>query len=146
MVTKEYAKAYKEVITILDYVPKSDIDKIPKEKLEFYKSNMDKEYKYKIDESKKFEEQEISNITKAILANIFKNYWANPYQKDRIETKEKYDLKKIEEAKEKRYNPNNIFKKKYTDNNTSINLPVEVKKEKFVNKLIRIIKSIIKKR
>ena len=44
MVTKEYAKAYKEVITILDYVPKSDIDKIPKEKLEFYKSNMDKEY------------------------------------------------------------------------------------------------------
>lgn len=146
MVTKEYAKAYKEVITILDYVPKSDIDKIPKEKLEFYKSNMDKEYEYKIDESKKFEEQEISNITKAILANIFKNYWANPYQKDRIETKEKYDLKKIEEAKEKRYNPNNIFKKKYTDNNTSINLPVEVKKEKFVNKLIRIIKSIIKKR
>ena len=146
MVTKEYAKAYKEVITILDYVPKSDIDKIPKEKLEFYKSNMDKEYEYKIDESKKFEEQEISNITKAILSNIFKNYWANPYQKDRIETKEKYDLKKIEEAKEKRYNPNNIFKKKYTDNNTSINLPVEVKKEKFVNKLIRIIKSIIKKR
>ena len=146
MVTKEYAKAYKEVITILDYVPKTDIDKIPKEKLEFYKSNMDKEYEYKIDESKKFEEQEISNITKAILANIFKNYWANPYQKDRIETKEKYDLKKIEEAMEKRYNPNNIFKKKYTDNNTSINLPVEVKKENFVNKLIRIIKSIIKKR
>ena len=35
-------------------------------------------------------------ITKAILANIFRDYWAAPYQKERIEAKEKYDLKKLE--------------------------------------------------
>ena len=77
MITKEYAIAYKEVMTILSYVPKSDVDKIPQEKLEFYKSNMDKEYEYKIDETKQFEEQEMSDITKAVLANIFKDKQVN---------------------------------------------------------------------
>lgn len=147
MITKEYAIAYKEVMTILSYVPKSDVDKIPQEKLDFYKSNMDNEYEYKIDETKQFEEQEMSDITRAVLANIFKDYWATPYQKGRIEAKEKYDLQKMEEEKSKKYNPNNIFKDKQADKIiTSSNLPVEVKKENFFEKLVRFIKNIINKR
>ena len=147
MITKEYAMAYKEVITILSYVPKSDIDKIPPEKIKFYKSNMDKNYEYKIDETKQFEEQEMSDITKAVLANIFKDYWATPYQKERIIAKEKYDLQKIEEEKSKKYNPNNIFKDKQADKIiTSTNLPVEFKKENFFKKLVNFIKNIIYKR
>lgn len=145
MITKEYALAYKEVMTILSYVPKFDVDKIPQEKLEFYQANMDNEYEYKIDETKPFEEQEMSTITKAVLANIFKNYWATPYQKERIEEKERYDLQKIEEEKSKKYNPNNIFKNKQADKITT-NLPVEVKKEKFFKKLVKFIKNIINKR
>lgn len=147
MITKEYAITYKEVMTILSYVPKSDVDKIPQEKLEFYKSNMDKEYEYKIDETKQFEEQEMSDITKAVLANIFKDYWATPYQKEKIKAKEEYDLKKIEEEKSKKYNPNNIFKDKQVNKIiTSINLPTKVKKEKLVKKLVEFIKNIINKR
>lgn len=110
MVTKEYAMAYTEVVEILKHVPDEDVKKIPEEKLEFYKSNMDNEYKYKIDMTKKFEEQEMSDITKAILANIFRDYWATPYQKERIQAKEKYDLNKLEEEKRDKYNPDNIFK------------------------------------
>ena len=147
MITKEYAIAYKEVMTILSYVPKSDVDKIPQQKLEFYKSNMDKEYEYKIDETKQFEEQEMSDITKAVLANIFKDYWATPYQKEKIKAKEEYDLKKIEEEKSKKYNSNNIFKDKQVNKIiTSINLPTKVKKEKLVKKLVEFIKNIINKR
>ena len=147
MITKEYAIAYKEVITILRYVPKSDVDKIPQEKLEFYKSNMDKDYKYKIDETKQFEEQEMSDITKAVLANIFKDYWATPYQKERIKAKEEYDLQKIEEEKSKKYNPNNIFKDKQVNKIiTATNLPIEVKRENFFKKLVKIVKNIINKR
>ena len=147
MITKEYVIAYKEVMTILSYVPKSDVDKIPQEKLEFYKSNMDKEYEYKIDETKQFEEQEMSDITKAVLANIFKDYWATPYQKEKIKAKEEYDLKKIEEEKSKKYNSNNIFKDKQVNKIiTSINLPTKVKKEKLVKKLVEFIKNIINKR
>ena len=52
----------------------------------------------------------MSDITKAILANIFRDYWATPYQKERIEAKEKYDLEKIEQEKREKYSTDNIFK------------------------------------
>ena len=147
MVTKEYARAYKEVMTILSYVPKSDVDKISQEKLQFYELNMDKTYEYKIDETKEFEKQKMSNITKAILANIFRDYWATPYQKEKIEEKEKMELHKIEEDKRKKYNPDNIFKNRTIEKNVSNNnLNIEVKKEKFFKKLVEFIKNIIRKR
>jgi len=146
MITKEYAMAYREVIEILKYVPDEDVQKIPEEKLEFYKTNMDNEYKYKLDMTKEFEEQEMSDITKAILANIFRDYWATPYQKERIEAKEKYDLEKLEEEKREKYNPDNIFKNKkekiFVENT---NLPVEIKKETFFKKLISFIKGLFNK-
>ena len=114
-------------------MPDEDVKKIPEEKLEFYKTNMDNEYNYNLDMTKEFEEQEMSEITKAILANIFRDYWATPYQKERIEAKEKYDLEKIEEEKREKYNPDNIFKNKKEETvieNT--NLPVEIKRETFL--------------
>lgn len=155
MITKEYARAYTEVIEILKYVPEEDVNKIPKEKLDFYKNNMDTEYDYKIDTTKEFESQEISDKTKAILANIFRDYWATPYQKERIEEKEKNDIKKIEEEKREKYNPDNIFKntnqksvdkviKEESETEKNDNLPIEVKKESFFKKLINFLKSLIK--
>ena len=146
MITKEYAMAYTEVVEILKYVPDEDVGKIPEEKLEFYKTNMDKEYKYNLDMTKEFEEQEMSEITKAILANIFRDYWATPYQKERIEAKEKYDLEKLEEEKRERYNPDNIFKNKQEQTVVeNTNLPVEIKKETFFKKLISFIKGLFNK-
>lgn len=146
MITKEYAMAYKEVIEILKYVPDEDVQKIPEEKLQFYKSNMDNEYNYKLDMTKEFEEQEMSDITKAILANIFKDYWANPYQKERIEAKEKSDMKNLEEEKRQKYNPDNIFKDRKEETTVeNTNLPVEIKKETFFKKLISFIKRLFNK-
>ena len=145
MITKEYARAYTEVIEILKHVPYEDVQKIPEEKLNFYKTNMDIEYNYKLDIDKEFEQQEISDITKAILANIFRDYWATPYQKERIEAKEKYDLEKIEEEKREKYNTDNIFKNKQEKivvENT--NLPVEIKEESFFKKLVNFIKKFLK--
>lgn len=146
MLTKEYAMAYKEVIEILKYVPDEDVKKIPEEKLKFYKNNMDYEYNYTLDMTKKFEEQKMSDITKAILANIFKDYWATPYQKERIEAKEKYDLEKLEEEKRKKYNPDNIFERQKEEKVfESTNLPDQTKKEPFCNKLISFIKGLFNK-
>lgn len=146
MITKDYAKAYKEVITILSYVPEEDLEKIPQEKIDFYIKNMDKDYEYMLDENKEFEEQEMSDITKAVLANIFKDYWATPYQKERIEAKEKYDIEKLEEEKRKKYNPDDIFKNRQsTIINNNTNLPVEIKKENFFKKLINFLKRFIDK-
>ena len=141
-----YPKAYKEVIEILNYVPKESVDKIPKTMIDTLKTKMDKEYDFTVDVNKSFEEQDILEETKAIFANIFRDYWTTPYQKERIEAKEKYDRQKLEEEKMKKYNPEDIFKKKQQINesktveNYNENLHMEVKKDSFYIKIINFFK------
>ncbi len=146
-----YSKAYKELIEILKYVPKESVNKIPKEMIEMFETKKDKDYNFQINLNKPFEEQELLEETKAILANIFRDYWATPYQKERIEAKEKYDRQKLEQEKRNKYNPNDIFNTKTNlkeelkttsgnNNNNNNNLPVEAKKQKFYQRLIRFIK------
>ena len=139
-----YPKAYKEVIEILKYVPEKSVNKIPQTMLDTFKTKMDKEYNFIVDINKAFEEQELLEETKAIFANIFRDYWATPYQKERIEAKEEYDRQQIEKLKQEKYSPNNIFKKikiQINDKNIS-NLPMEVKQEKFYQKIISWLKKI----
>ncbi len=144
---RKYPKAYREVIEILKYVPKESVDKIPKVVIETFENNMDKEYTFFIDVSKSFEEQELLEETKAILANIFRDYWATTYQRERIKAKEEYDLKKIEEEKRNKYNPEDLFKNRRADIiNNPYNLPMEMKKETFFKKLLNFIKKIINKK
>ena len=147
---KNYSKAYKEVVEILKYVPQESIEKIPQKMRDTFTTKMDNTYNFSIDISKSFEEQELLDETKAILANIFRDYWATPYQKERIQAKERYDMEKIEEEKRAKYN-SDIFKirenkkteNKVEEDNTKSNiLPVEVKKERFYEKLINFFKKI----
>ena len=145
-----YPKAYREVIEVLNYVPKESVDKIPKTLIDTFNAKMDNSYNFFIDINKSFEEQDLLEETKAILANIFRDYWATPYQKERIQAKERYDMEKIEQEKRAKYN-NDIFKtrennkidnEEVADNTNSNNLPIEVKKEKFYNKIIKFFKKI----
>lgn len=144
-----YLKAYKEVIEILNFVPQESVDKIPQRMIDTFKAKMDHNYDFKVDINKSFEEQELLDETKAIFANIFRDYWATPYQKERIEAKEKYDRQKIEEEKKSKYNPDDIFNKRnkvdieerIEESNTN-NLPIEVKKEKFYEKIISFFKKV----
>ena len=144
-----YPKAYKEVIEILKYLPEKSVNKIPQTMLDTFKAKMDKEYNFIVDINKAFEEQELLEETKAIFANIFRDYWATPYQKERIEAKEEYDRQKAEEEKREQYNPNDIFKRKQKDNEkdeniqaVNNNLPIEVKKEKFYEKIVNFFKKL----
>lgn len=147
---ENYHKAYKEVIEILKYVPQESMNKIPKTMLETFEKKMDKDYVFNVDINKTFEEQNLLEETKDIFAVIFRDYWATPYQRERILAKEKYDLEKLEEEKRKKYNPNNIFKKKDANDSISLdnelhnntNLPIEVKKEKFYEKIINFFKNL----
>lgn len=111
MSDEKYARAYKEIIEILKYVNKEDVNKIPREMLDMFEINQDKDYDFKFDTKKSFEEQNISIETKAILANIFRDYWATEYQRDRIIKKENYERELLEQKKREKYNPDNLFKK-----------------------------------
>ena len=146
-----YSKAYKEVMEILNFVPKESVDKIPQTIIDTFKAKMDKDYNFKVDINKSFDEQELLDETKAIFANIFRDYWATPYQKERIEAKEKYDRQKMEEEKRERYDADDLFSKGKTNNykeepkeDIGNNLPMEIKKERFYEKLIKFIKNFLK--
>lgn len=146
-----YPKAYKEVVEILKYVPQESVNKIPKSVIDTFKAKMNKNYDFKVDINKNFEEQELLEETNAILANIFRDYWATPYQKEKIEEKERYDRNKMEEEKRAIYNTVDLFKNRNIVNNQNeikeninANLPMEIKKEKFYEKLIKFIKKILK--
>ena len=141
-----YAKAYKEVIEVLNFVPKKSVDKIPQSMIDTFKAKMDNDYDFKVDIDKSFEEQELLDETKAIFANIFRDYWATPYQKARIEAKEKSDRQKLEEERREQYNPDYIFKKKKEDKleyklseTTAIAV---VQEEKWYKKIFNIIKGL----
>jgi len=112
MVSERYACAYKEVIEVLKYTKREDVNKIPQYKIVLWRQNMKKDYDFKIDTNKTLEEQNLSSEAKAIIANIFKKYWATDYQKERIEAKEKYDIEQMEKEKSEKYNTNDIFKNK----------------------------------
>lgn len=147
MVSENYACAYKEVIEVLKYTKREDVNKIPQCKIVLWKQNMKKDYDFKIDQNKSLEEQNLSSEAKAIIANIFKKYWATDYQKERIEAKEKYDMEQAEKEKFKKYNPKEIFKNKQNniteekEENVSM---IEYKEFSIFQKIKEFIKNIFK--
>ena len=150
MIAENYACAYKEVIEVLKYTKREDVNKIPKSRILLWRINMNKDYDFKIDTTKTLEEQNLSKEAKAIIANIFKKYWATDYQKERIEAKEKYDIEQIEKEKYQKYNPDDIFKKrketteKYIENNEEKSIAI-IPEEKWYRRIFNIIKGLFKK-
>lgn len=140
MVEKQYTYAYKEVIELLKYASLEDVKKIPKNIVEYLLKNQEETYDYRIDTNKTFAQQEKSEITKAIFANFFRDYWATEYQRERIIQKEKNDRIKIEEEKRKRYNPEDIFKRKtqmiIKNENTQNTDIVVYKKKNLIHKIL----------
>lgn len=150
MIAENYACAYKEVIEVLKYTKREDVNKIPKYRILLWKTNMNKDYDFKIDTTKSLNEQNLSDEAKAIIANIFKKYWATDYQKERIEAKEKYDIEQLENEKREKYNSYNIFKnksmseEKQTQSIEETSLVI-ANEEKWYKKILNVIKSFFKK-
>lgn len=147
-------KAYAEVDEILSFMEDVYIDKIPKKLRELFKNERLEDYKPNIDPKIPLDEQKLQKKTFSILAMLNLNYWCE-------DEKEKQDLiaiyaendRKKEELREK-YNPDNLFKKKETEQkieepqkNTAENtVLVEYKEEKFFKKLIKKIMNFFKRR
>ena len=107
---ENYPKAYTEVLEILKYMPKEDVDKIPRELIEMFENKRERSYVFKVKETDDFANLNILDETEAIFVNIFRDYWATPEQKEKIIEKQSYDKLVIEEEKMRKYNPDKIFK------------------------------------
>lgn len=145
----EYANAYSEVLEVLNNMSKEDYNKIPKDMLEMFKTNCNNEYQFRYDLNKRFEQQEISKRAKLILAILFRDYWATPYQKEKIIAKQNYERQKLEQQKFEKYNPERIFENKrqpIIEEIKNINSMIEVKEEKWYQKIFKLIKNLFKRK
>ena len=136
-------KAFSEIDMILNLIDSEMKNKVSADFIKFIKEEKDEEYKPNIKQYIPLEEQNILPETIDILALLKLNYWCNEEEKkELLELLNKNEQKFQKEAKEK-YDIDKLFKTNKTKE--IINLPERVESEKFVNKLIKFIKNIIRK-
>ena len=112
----KYAKAYTEVVELLNALPIDEFNQIPSEEIEFYKENMDKDYNFSIDSGVDLSKQNISFEANSIIIDIFQKYFATEEQKKKIEKILEQNSAEEDTLKRERYNPDNIFKKEVSSN------------------------------
>ena len=136
-------KAFSEIDMILNLIDSEMKNKVSADFIKFIKEEKDNEYKPNIKQDIPLEEQNILPETIDILALLKLNYWCNEEEKkELLKVLNKNEQQFQKEAKEK-YDIDKLFKTNKTKE--IINLPERVESEKFVNKLIKFIKNIIRK-
>lgn len=98
---KDYAKAFREVLTILDMTRKEERNKIPEEVLSFLEEKASQDYHPKFNEKEELKELELMQETKAILSLLYREYMSGEEdEEDEIEEPEKIDNKQYAEAEQ----------------------------------------------
>ena len=149
MVTNEFAEASAELVEILNYLPKSEVEKIPLKLRNFFKKVANPNYSGRIDPYKSLEQQNIKEKTKDLIAVIYRNYWCNKEERLSLDARLIENDKRYEEKLHEQYNPDNILKNKakqeiyITQTNEEL---VEYKPQSFIQKLFTKIKSLFKRK
>ncbi len=122
----------KEVVSILDYVDYELIKKIPIKFLDYLKNTAkDSNKEVDIDLNKSLLEQNISEESKDLIALIYYNYLASEEEKRKV--------LKTWENNEKIYQGN-------LENEYDKELPLVIKKERLLDKIINFLKKIFGKK
>lgn len=144
MVTNEFAEASAELIEILNYLPKSEVEKIPLKLRSFFEKVANKNYIVKIDPYKPLDKQNIKEKTKDLIAIIYRNYWCNTEERKLLDEKLIENDKRHEEKLKEQYNPDDIFKKKETKNENDMQVEEKsiavIQEQKWYQKIFNIIK------
>jgi len=112
MNNSSYSKAYTQVLELLKRLPENEYSKIPKSEIEFLEKNKDVNYIFNIDDIGSLKHQDTSTKANSIIVRLFRDYFATENQKKSLETVLRFNSQKVEKEKRKKYNPDNIFKKK----------------------------------
>jgi len=127
-----YTKAYTEVNCLLQYLPQSYLDKLPKKLMELIRDQSDTQYNIYIDTNKSLLEQNFSDKAIALIAVLKYNYWSTDEEKQQLEKILYENENAYQEELLEEYNPDNIFKKKKTENiDTNLQM-VEYKENVFI--------------
>ena len=146
-----YLKAFVELNEIINHLNTNLKNKIPKKTLEAIKNSGDKNYQFKYDNTQSLSKQKLLPETISLLSIIYSDYLCSEEEKKKWDEYDKFELQKLEEIKQQKYNTNNLFKEQ--KNNTSVvvldekkQLQVDSsKKQSFWSKLKKFIMKIFKK-
>ncbi len=148
---KETRVAYAEIISFINLLPQDKQEKIPKNIIEYFKEEMDKDSKRELTTDISLENQNLKNATWDLIAILYLKYLCED-EEEKKELEQIYaenERKYREEIKEK-YNPEKILEnrgKKNTEQQDEVkNLPIEVKKENFIQKIIKFINKLFHKK
>ena len=134
-----------EVVSVLNYMEQDLVKKIPIKFLDFLKNlAKDSNKKINIDLNKSLLEQNISEESKDLIGLIYYNYLIDKNEKKQILKIWSNNERKYQKNLENKYNLDNIFKINLENENNS-ELPVVIKKEKLIDKIIKFIKNIFAK-
>ena len=147
-----YEMAYVEVLAVLkNFLSELEFKKIPKEKIDFFENNKDNNYHFEINKNLPIEKQYLSEKANAILVILYRDYFADEQQKETLkQILELNDKIKEKEKQKDNENYNILFENKKAKNNIEIERRtnetsiVEVKREKWYNRLIYFFKSKLK--
>ena len=140
-----YMDAFSEVNAILNIMPSNLFNKIPlkfRQMISEYKNNS---YNPRIEEP--VEDYELKDETKIILSLIYREFICNDEEKKRLKERDAQKLQEEEEQLREKYNPDNIFNNRKTENIETIAEPVAMVeyKESFFTKILNRIKNIFRK-
>ena len=117
------SQTYSEVYEILKYMNKEVVMKIPIEILEKIKNKRDLNYKSKIDKEDIFNPDNVLPETIEVLNWIDVNFWMSEDKKEKIQKKVRKQELEENKLKEKKYNPDAIFKNVNKKETTNVEEP-----------------------
>lgn len=142
-------QAYSEIDEFLDLLSPERRNKIPQKLQQLFKNEKDKNYIKEINPNVSIKEQALKEETLSIIALLNLQYWCdNAAEKERLEKIYSDNEKKYQDMLQEKYNPDNIFKNKQSqnlvENDEEISL-VPIKEKNFILKLFDKIKNMFKK-
>lgn len=144
-----YKKIYRELYEVIEILSEKEKDKISQELINNIKENMDNEYSFKIDKNKSLLEQKLLPQTQAMLIKLYEKYLCSEEEKEKWNLYDKMCYAKLQKMKVEKYaGYSNIEEMRKEESKSLVtnenNEIVEIKRENFIQKIIRKIKKIFK--
>ena len=148
-----YLKAFVELNEIINHLNTNLKNKIPKKTLEAINNAKDKNYQFKYDNTQSLSKQKLLPETISLLSIIYSDYLCSEEEKKKWDEYDKFELRKLEEIKQQKYNTNNLFQQQRNVtsnvniadlNNNKLQI-ISSEKQSFWSKIKRFIMKIFRK-
>ena len=134
-----------EVSVILKNIDKNLSNKIPERLKEYIETNKSLSHNFMYDYDKSLSEQRMLKTTEKYLTMLFLRYWCTNEEKTKVLDAMKRNEEKYQKEIKEKYNPNNLFKKSNVENVKKEVALVEVKEEKWYQKILTFFRKLFRK-